>query len=55
MGVSLAAEVVPKAGDPDVSMRPTTRADGLATYEYVRLYTDDCLVVADDAEGILKG
>ena len=44
-----------KAGDPDVWMRPATRADGAATYEYVLLYTDDCLVVADDAESILKG
>ena len=44
-----------KAGDPDVWMRPATRADGSATYEYVLLYTDDCLVVADDAESILKG
>ena len=43
-----------KTGDPDVWMRPATRKDGSQTYEYVLLYTDDCLVVADNAESILK-
>ena len=43
-----------KGGDPDVWMRPATRADGSLVYEYVLLYTDDCLVVSDNAEEILK-
>ena len=43
-----------KGGDPDVWMRPCTRADGVELYEYVLLYTDDCLVVSDNAEGIPK-
>ncbi|KAL7523110.1 hypothetical protein ACHAWF_000375, partial [Thalassiosira exigua] len=43
-----------KGGDPDVWMRPITRADGNKVYEYVLLYTDDCLVVSDNAEEILK-
>ena len=43
-----------KTGDPDVWMRPATRSDGSITFEYVLLYIDDCLVVADEAESILK-
>ena len=43
-----------KAGDPDVWMRPSTCDNGSITYEYVLLYTDNCLVVADKAESILK-
>jgi len=43
-----------KGGDPDVWMRPMTRKDGSQLYEYVLLYTDDCLVVSDNAESILK-
>ncbi len=43
-----------KAGDPDVWMRPFVREDGSPTYEYVLLYTDGCLVVADNVEQILK-
>ena len=43
-----------KGGDPDVWMRPMTRADGSQVYEYVLLYTDDCLVVSDNAEEILR-
>ena len=35
-------------------MRPATREDGSAVYEYVLLYTDDCLFVLDKAEEILK-
>ena len=31
-----------------------TREDGTKLYEYVLLYTDDCLVVSDKAEYILK-
>ena len=43
-----------KGGNPDVWMRPMTRADGSLVFEYVLLYTDDCLVVSDNAESILK-
>jgi hypothetical protein len=43
-----------KGGDPDVWLRPYTRADVSQLYEYVLLYTDDCLVVSDNAESILK-
>ena len=40
--------------DPDVWMREATRADGSAYYEYVLLYTDDCLVISDNAEKVLR-
>ena len=35
-------------------MRPATKQDGTEVYEYVLLYTDDCLVVSENAESILK-
>ena len=43
-----------KGGDPDVWMRPATQKYGTEVYEYVLLYTDDCLVVSENSEGILK-
>ena len=43
-----------KGGDPDVWIRPMTRTDGTKLNEYVLLYTDDCLVVSENAEYILK-
>ena len=43
-----------KSGDPDVWMRPATQKDGKLVYEYVLLYTDDCLVVYENSESILK-
>ena len=43
-----------KDGDPDVWTRPDTQKDGTEVYEYVLLYTDDCLVVSENAESILK-
>ena len=43
-----------KGGDPDVWMRSAVRDDGQEVYEYVLLYTYDCLVVSDKAEHILK-
>ena len=30
------------------------RKDGSLVYEYILLYTDDCLVVPENAESILK-
>ena len=43
-----------KGGDPDVWMRPATKQDGTEVYEYVLIYTDDCLVMSKNAESILK-
>ena len=43
-----------KGGDPDVWMRPATQKDGTELYEYFLLYTDDCLVVSENTESILK-
>ena len=43
-----------KCRDPDFWMRPATQNDGTEVYEYVLLYTDDCLVVSENAESILK-
>jgi len=41
--------------DPDVWMRQSVRKDGTTKYwEYVLLYTDDCLVISDRGESILK-
>jgi len=39
--------------DPDVWYRPMTRTDGTEIYEYVLLYSDDVLVVSDNAKSIL--
>ena len=35
-------------------MRPATQKDGTTVCVYVLLYTDDCLVVFENAESILK-
>ena len=40
--------------DPDVWMREATREDGSKYYEYVLIYTDDCLVISDNAEKVLR-
>ena len=40
--------------DPDVWMRPAIKADGSTCYEYVLLYTDDALVISENAESILR-
>jgi hypothetical protein len=40
--------------DADVWMRPATRTDGTEYYEYVLLYVDDCLVVSENPEAILR-
>ena len=40
--------------DPDVWMRPAIKGDGSEYYEYVLLYTDDALVISDNAESILR-
>jgi hypothetical protein len=41
--------------DPDVWMRPATKADGTEYYEYILLYTDDTLVISENAEQVLRG
>ena len=43
-----------KGDDPDVWMRPAAKKHGSLVYEYVLLYTDDCLVVLENAKRILK-
>ena len=41
--------------DPDVWMRESVREDGFTKYyEYVLLYTDDCLVISDHGERVLR-
>ena len=35
-------------------MRPSIKSDGTECYDYVLLYTDDTLVVSEDAENILR-
>lgn len=40
--------------DPDVWYRPATKEDGSEHYEYVLLYVDDCLVISNNAENILR-
>ena len=40
--------------DPDVWMRPALKSDGSKVWEYVLLYTDDALVISENAESILR-
>lgn len=40
--------------DPDVWMRPAVRTDKSEYYEYVLLYVDDCLVLSEKAEDIIR-
>ncbi len=40
--------------DPDVWMRPAKHSDGTEYYEYILLYTDDALVVGENAELLLR-
>lgn len=40
--------------DPDVWMREATKCDGTSYYQYVLLYVDDVLVVAEGAEQIIR-
>ena len=40
--------------DPDVWMRPAKRSDGSDYYEYILLYTDDALVLSENAEKVLR-
>jgi hypothetical protein len=40
--------------DPDVWMRPAKRSDGSDYYEYILLYTDDVLMLSEQAELVLR-
>ena len=40
--------------DPDVWMRPAVKSNGIEYYEYVLLYTDDALVISENAEAIIR-
>ena len=40
--------------DPDVWMRPAKKSDGSEYYEYILLYTDDALVISENAERVLR-
>ncbi len=40
--------------DPDVWMRPAKRSNGSSYYEYILLYTDDALVISENAEQVLR-
>jgi hypothetical protein len=40
--------------DPDVWMRPAKRSGGTNYYEYILLYTDDAIVLSENAEKVLR-
>ena len=40
--------------DPDVWRRPAIKSDGSTYYAYILLYTDDALVIGENAERILR-
>ena len=40
--------------DPDVWMRPAKTSNGSDYYEYILLYTDDTLVISENAEHVLR-
>ena len=40
--------------DPDVWMRPAITSGGSSYYEYILLYTDDTLVISENAEHVLR-
>ena len=44
----------PSAADPDVWMRPATKADGTKYYEYVLVYVDDILTMSEKPEEIMQ-
>ena len=41
-------------GNPDVWIRPAMSKDGQEYYEYVSLWTDDCLDVSQQPEAVLQ-
>ena len=40
--------------DPGVWMRQSKRGDGTSYYKYVLLYVDDCLVIPDNTENVIR-
>ena len=40
--------------DPDVWMHPSTNKREMDIYEYVLLYTDDCLVISNKGKDIIR-
>ena len=40
--------------EPDLWMRQSKRGNGTSYYEYVLLYVDDCLVIPDNAENVIR-
>ena len=47
-------EFISCPADPDVWMRPAQHSDGSEYYEYILLYTDDALVISENAESLLR-
>ena len=45
---------IPCPADPDVWMRPASKADGSSYYEYILLYVDDALCISENAEDVLR-
>lgn len=45
---------VPCVADPDVWMRPATKANGEEYYDYILCYVDDIMCISEDPEKILK-
>ena len=41
-------------GHPDVWRRPATKSDGTLYYTYICLYVDDCLVIDEYPESIIR-
>ena len=41
-------------GDPEVWMQEAVKTDGTQYWEYVLLYVDDCLVVSENGEKVLR-
>ena len=40
--------------DPDIWMRPAKQSDSADCYEYILLYTDDALVISENAERVQR-
>jgi hypothetical protein len=49
-----AMEFTPSMADPDVWMRPASKPNGFAYYEYLLVYVDDVLILSHDPKPILS-
>ena len=47
-------DLVPCPKDQDVWMIHVKKSDGSPYYEYIILYTDDALIISENAEAILR-